>query len=310
MTNAETTRFAGAQAVEAFYGALRSGRLDAALSLLAKDASWIDPKGFPYGGRLRGAAEVKARVFEPIAADWSSFAVDVDRIVPSADGTSVLALGRYSGRHRKTARVLDAPFAHVWSTLRGELTRFETFTDTAAFHDVMGDRPAVATNLAGRTGSLARRALRAIAIGGAVVGVLDAADGVAYFRVTTGDDPVRVLQYIASGALGSSAFSGGLAAAALGALIHFGFAYGFTAAFVLAWTRIRAVRRHWASSGVAWGAAVWAFMNVLVLPLSRVAPSSITPVSALHGVVGHALFVGLSAAFVARRIVGAGGEAA
>jgi ketosteroid isomerase-like protein len=310
VTNGETTCFAGAQAVEAFYGALRSGRLDAALSLLAKDARWIDPKGFPNGGRLRGAAEVKARVFEPIAADWSSFAVDVDRIVPSADGTSVLALGRYSGRHRKTARVLDVPFAHVWSTLRGELTRFETFTDTAAIHGRDGrsprrrDEPGRTDGLGGapcapRDRDRGRRRRRARRRGWR--GLLPPHRG-------RRPRPRPAVHRERRARL--ERFSGGLAAAALGALIHFGLAYGFTAAFVLAWTRIRAVRRHWVSSGVVWGAAVWAFMNVLVLPLSRVAPSSITLLAALHGVVGHALFAGLSAAIVARRIVGAGGEAA
>ncbi len=162
-----------------------------------------------------------------------------------------------------------------------------------------------AERLALRTG----RALRAIAIGGAAVGVLDAMDGVAYFRLTSGWGPIRVLQYIGSGALGPSAFSGGLAAAGLGALIHFGLAYGFSAAFVLAWMRVRAIRRRWALAGVAWGAVVWAFMNLLVLPLSRVPPSPITPLSAIHGVVGHALFVGLSVAIVARRILGTGEEA-
>ncbi len=151
--------------------------------------------------------------------------------------------------------------------------------------------------------------LRAIAIAGAAVGVLDAADGVAYFGLTAGNNPLEVLQYIASGALGSSAFAGGLPAAALGALIHFGLAYGFTAAFVLAWTRVEAIRRSWAVAGLAWGAAVWAFMNFLVLPLTRVQHSPITPGAAIHGVVGHALFVGLAAAIVARRVLSAGGQA-
>ncbi len=152
-------------------------------------------------------------------------------------------------------------------------------------------------------------AVRVIAIGGAVVGVLDAADGVAYFAVTAGRDPIQVLQYIASGALGSSAFSGGLAAAGLGALIHFGLAYAFTAAFVLAWTQIEAIRRRWVISGLAWGAAVWAFMNFVVLPSTRVQLLPLTALSAFHGIVGHALFVGLSVAIVARRAAGAGGKA-
>lgn len=164
------------------------------------------------------------------------------------------------------------------------------------------------SHVAATTGSMTGSTLRALAIGGAAVGVLDAADGVAYFGLTAGNNPIQVLQYIASGALGPSAFSGGLAAAGLGALIHFGLAYAFTAAFVLAWTRVEAIRRGWAAAGLAWGTAVWAFMNLLVLPLTRVAHSPITVGAAIHGVAGHALFVGLTAAIVARRVLGGGAQ--
>ena len=41
--------------------------------------------------------------------------------------------------------------------------------------------------------------MRAIALGGLAVGVLDALDGVAYFGLTAGNHPIQV-QYIASGA--------------------------------------------------------------------------------------------------------------
>jgi pimeloyl-ACP methyl ester carboxylesterase len=142
---------------------------------------------------------------------------------------------------------------------------------------------------------------RAIAVGGAAVGVLDAADGVAYFGVTAGQNPIQVLQYIASGALGPAAFSGGLPAAALGAALHFALAYGFTAAFMLAWRQLPALRAAWAPAGLAYGAAVWALMNLVVLPMSRVPQAPLTALSVAHGLAGHALFVGLAAALVARR---------
>jgi hypothetical protein len=60
----------------------------------------------------------------------------------------------------------------------------------------------------------------------------------------------------------------------------------------------------WAVAGLAWGAAVWALMNLLVLPLSRVPQAPLTALSVIHGFAGHALFVGLAAAIVARRVLG------
>ena len=146
--------------------------------------------------------------------------------------------------------------------------------------------------------------LRAIAIGGAVVGALDAADGVVIAGLTAGLNPIQVLQWIASGMLGPSAFGGGLATAGLGALLHFALAFGFTAAFVMAWTKIEAIRGNWVAYGLAWGVAVWAFMNLLVLPMSQVAPAPLTALGIANGVVGHALTVGLAAAYVARRTLG------
>jgi hypothetical protein len=61
---------------------------------------------------------------------------------------------------------------------------------------------------------------QAIFWGGLVAGILDAVDGVIAFG-TQGLNPIQVLQYIASGALGKSAFQGGLATAALGAVFSF-----------------------------------------------------------------------------------------
>jgi len=51
--------------------------------------------------------------------------------------------------------------------------------------------------------------LRAILLGGLIAGTLDAVDGVIAFG-TQGLNPIQVLQYIASGALGQAAFRGGL----------------------------------------------------------------------------------------------------
>jgi ketosteroid isomerase-like protein len=127
----------GAETVQRFYDELGAGRLDEALALLSPSVSWNDPKGFPYGGTLVGPAAVKEQVFARIGAEWSPFSIAVDEIVVSRDGSEMVALGRYGGRHRGTGRALDVRFAHAWSAAQGVLTRFETFTDTAAMRTAM-----------------------------------------------------------------------------------------------------------------------------------------------------------------------------
>jgi hypothetical protein len=145
--------------------------------------------------------------------------------------------------------------------------------------------------------------VRAIAWGTLAVGLLDAADGVIFFGLHDRMNPVQVLQYIASGAFGAAAFSGGLPAALAGLVIHFCLAFVFTAAFVTAYVQLPFVRRMAIAVGLVYGAAVWLFMNLIVLPHSGVPQSPVTGAAVANGLISHALFVGLPAALAARRFI-------
>ena len=129
---------------------------------------------------------------------------------------------------------------------------------------------------------------QAILWGGLIAGVLDAVDGVIAFG-TQGLNPIEVLQYIASGALGQSAFQGGLATAALGAAFHFSIAWVAAAVFMLASRRLEILKARAVLAGLLYGAAVYLFMNYLVLPLSAVAAGTFQLGIFLNGVIGHAL---------------------
>lgn len=143
---------------------------------------------------------------------------------------------------------------------------------------------------------------QAIFWGGVLCGTLDAIDGVVAYGLNAGLNPIQVLQFIASGLLGSSAFQGGLSAAVLGAVIHFLIAFAVAAVYVAASGWIPMLRRQPLSFGLLFGASVYLVMTYLVLPLSAVAPSPFSLAMFLNGIIGHALFVGLPIAFYARRI--------
>ena len=117
-----------------------------------------------------------------------------------------------------------------------------------------------------------------------------------------GQNPIQVLQYIASSLLGARAFSGGLASAGLGLVVHFAIALVVATIYILASRRVAVLRTQWALLGLLFGAAVWAVMNLVVLPLTAVAPSPITTAALVNGVMGHALFVGLPSAFFAKKM--------
>ncbi|RPH71683.1 MAG: hypothetical protein EHM78_06390 [Myxococcaceae bacterium] len=117
----------------------------------------------------------------------------------------------------------------------------------------------------------------------------------------------RILQSIASGLLGPASFQGGNATAALGLLLHFVVALGWTLVFLvllLRWPRLRA----WTAStrgtvlaGFVYGAAVWLLMDGVVLPLSRarVVPPTI-PWFWIQ-LAMHPFVVGLPIALILRR---------
>jgi hypothetical protein len=144
------------------------------------------------------------------------------------------------------------------------------------------------------------RLLAAIGVAGLAVGVLDATDGVAYAAITQGLNPIQVLQFVASGALGPSAFTGGLLTAAAGMGFHFLIAFAAAAVYAVAYTRVKSVRDNWTATGLGFGVLVWAFMNLVVVPASAIGVFP-TLGGAIHGILGHALTVGLTAAYVVRR---------
>ena len=79
-----------------------------------------------------------------------------------------------------------------------------------------------------------------------------------------GARPIPLLQGIAAGLLGSRAFSGGLATAALGLLCHFVIAYGAAATYVTASSFLPALMRLPLLFGPLYGIAVYFFMQVVV----------------------------------------------
>jgi hypothetical protein len=142
---------------------------------------------------------------------------------------------------------------------------------------------------------------RAILYATLVVGALDATDGVV-FRGLQGQNPIQVLQYIASSLLGVRAFSGGLASAGLGLVVHFAVALAVVAIYIFASRRVAVLRTQWVLLGLLYGAAVWVVMNLVLLPHTAVASSPFTTAALVNGIVSHALFVGLPSAFFAKKV--------
>jgi len=140
---------------------------------------------------------------------------------------------------------------------------------------------------------------RAILWGGLIAGALDlTAACVTNYWI----NPVRIMQSIASGLLGADSFTGGAATAALGVFLHFVIAFGATAVFYLASRKFDFLVRQAIVSGLLYGAAVYWFMELVVLPLSAFpGKNRFAPEQIIKGLIVHMLCVGLPIALAVRR---------
>jgi len=144
-------------------------------------------------------------------------------------------------------------------------------------------------------------ALSAILIGGAIAGTLDITYAIG-FSALRGVPPMRILQSVASGLLGASAFKGGLSTAALGLALHFFIAFSAAAIFYLASKAIPSLTRHPVVSGLFYGFLIYAVMNLVVLPLSAYPRKVSFPLLVLvTGLFVHMFFIGLPISLAVRR---------
>ena len=142
----------------------------------------------------------------------------------------------------------------------------------------------------------------AIFYGGLIAGILDAADGFVAGYIAAGLNPIRVLQFIASGFYGAAAFQKGIPGALVGLLAHFFIAFAVAAIYVAATRFLPRLSREAVMWGLIYGVAVFMVMTFVVLPHTAAVKSPLSLPLLLNGVVGHALFVGLPIALAARRI--------
>ncbi|MEK6781323.1 MAG: hypothetical protein AABY93_06435 [Bacteroidota bacterium] len=99
-----------------------------------------------------------------------------------------------------------------------------------------------------------------------IAGTLDA---LAAIIILANMNAVGVFQYIASGAFGEGAFSGGIAMTITGVVFHYFIATSFTALYFILYPHMQFLRKQKLVSGVLYGLFVWSVMNLIVVPMSN-----------------------------------------
>lgn len=124
------------------------------------------------------------------------------------------------------------------------------------------------------------------------------------FAGYNGMPAIRLLQTVASGALGNAAFAGGTKTAAAGLVLHFALSYLWAAIFMAAAWRAPALLCRPVVSGMLFGVAVFFTMRLLVLPLSAFPfPVRFKPLGTILDLLSHMFLFGVPIAVTAGKTV-------
>ena len=145
------------------------------------------------------------------------------------------------------------------------------------------------------------RPTRLVLLAGAVGATCDIAYAILYYGWKDVSAEL-ILQTVASGLLGRTAFDGGWPAAALGLACHY-------AIVIVAAALFHAVARRWAwpreepiTAGLVYGVGIYGFMNFVVLPLSAYPyPLRFPLLATATGLLVHMVGVGLPISLITRR---------
>lgn len=148
-------------------------------------------------------------------------------------------------------------------------------------------------------------AYQTILLGGLIAGALDISYACIFSYIRRGTRPSVVLQSVASGALGRSAYEGGAKTAALGLAFHFLIALIAATVYYLASRGLRFMITQAVICGILYGVLVYLFMNCVVLRLSAIHsttwPWSYPWPALIGGLLIHMFGIGLPIALITRR---------
>jgi hypothetical protein len=143
--------------------------------------------------------------------------------------------------------------------------------------------------------------LQVIAWGAAIAGTAKLLVMLLLFRVILGHNPTQALQFITSGFIGDSAFTGGMLTVVLGGVLHFAVMFSLVWFLFVLYPLSSAIGKWKWLTGMMYGALIWCFMNFVVLPLSYAPQSSLGALFNGWLLLADTLLVGLPMAWLIGR---------
>jgi tetrahydromethanopterin S-methyltransferase subunit G len=142
-----------------------------------------------------------------------------------------------------------------------------------------------------------------VILAGTICGVLDIISATVLF-LSRGGTFERLLQFIASGALGESSFRGGKKTAALGLLFHFVIAFSAAAIYYATSRSFSPLIAQPVLCGILYGTLIHLFMTFITIPLSRAPKRKFSASFFFSQLAVHMFIVGLSISTAIARLSG------
>ena len=139
-----------------------------------------------------------------------------------------------------------------------------------------------------------------IAKAGFIVGTLDILAAFLYYFIKTGNNPLRVLKFVAGGIFGEKAFKGDSSMYFFGLLFHYLIAFCFTIFFFMVISGIVFLKNNLLLRGILYGLFVWTIMNLLVVPLSSLPGRPFDPMNAIINMLILILCIGIPLSYLER----------
>jgi ketosteroid isomerase-like protein len=126
------------EVIRGLYDSFSQGDVPAVLGQMDEAIEWREAENYIYADRnpYLGPQAVLEGVFMRLGSEWEGFTVTPEEWLDA--GHHVVVLGMYTGRRKETGKEVRAQFAHVWGLRGGRVVRFQQYTDTKQFAEVVG----------------------------------------------------------------------------------------------------------------------------------------------------------------------------
>lgn len=144
-------------------------------------------------------------------------------------------------------------------------------------------------------------AICTILVAGIIAGILDSTAASVVFYLKLGLSPAQVMQYIASALYGAGAFSGGAAMVIIGTLLHFMISFTIAGVYFYLFPVIKLLKERPVISGLLLGVVIWLFMNLVIIPVSKIKPAPFELNAVIISIAWHMVLVGLPISLITKR---------